>query len=297
MLKNIGVKFFFFFIWLGKWTPLCILHGISTLVAHILIRIKIIPSNKVIMRNFRRAFHHKLTHEDVKKFTVLYYESFCDHIVEFSKRSSFSNKRMMKHCVFKNLQLLDEKFLKHRFVICYGGHMVNFEWLVSFPLWRKDYGMCHLYLAAKKNEILNYILQERSRFGAINIPTNSPLRTLYELNKSFEVGNAKHKGYLFGTLADMDTKDPNAYSYSIFGKYKFEVTTGSERIGRQMNMAFVYAHIKRVKRGYYEIEFRDMIPPDINTNTHAYTDEFVRQLESNIMEQPELWLQWGESRF
>lgn len=297
LLKAFGIKLFFFTIWLGKWTPLWILHGLSTVVAHVLILIKAVPTNDIVKRNFRRAYHQELSSKEVKKLTILYYESFCDHIVEFTKRSRFSPKTMMKHCTFKNLQLLDEKFKDHRFVICYGGHMVNFEWLVSFPLWRKDYGMCHLYLAAEKNEGLDYVLRERSHFGAINIPTNSPLRTLTELNKHFEAGTSDFKGYLFGTLADMDTKKANAYSYPIFGKYNLEVTTGSERIGRQMNMAFVYAHMKRIKRGYYEIEFRDMAPTDIETNPHAYTDEFIRQLEDNILEQPELWLQWGEYRF
>ena len=39
-----------------------------------------------------------------------------------------------------------------------------------------------------------------------------------------------------------------------------------------------------------------MFPKDINTNPYAYTDEFVRLLEQNIREQPDLWMLWGNKR-
>ena len=64
-----------------------------------------------------------------------------------------------------------------------------------------------------------------------------------------------------------------------------------------LNMAFVYAHMSRPKRGYYIVEFKEMNPIDKETNPYAYTDEFVRLLENNIREKPELWMQWGECRF
>ena len=38
------------------------------------------------------------------------------------------------------------------FVICFCGHMVNYEFLVSFPLHSDKYGMCHLYLAKNKKK-------------------------------------------------------------------------------------------------------------------------------------------------
>ena len=105
-----------------------------------------------------------------------------------------------------------------------------------------------------------------------------------------------HKGYVFGTLADMDTNAENPH-ISKFFNHDLEVMTGSERIGRKMNMAFVYAKMKRNKRGYYSIEFQDMNPDDADTNPFAFTDMFVQLLEANIKEQPELWMQWGECRF
>ena len=111
-----------------------------------------------------------------------------------------------------------------------------------------------------------------------------------------DAGKDMHKGYVFGTLADMDTTEDYPHTSSFFN-HDLEMLTGSERIGRKFNMAFVYAHISRPRRGYYIIEFMEIVPPDIETNPFAYTDEYVRMLERNIREQPELWMQWGECRF
>ena len=295
--KNIEFGLLLVLVTLGKWTPMWILHGLTTLIAYILVYITTIRGNKTIARNFRRAYHQSLSKAELRRMTIRYYEALGDYTVEFTKRSHFSKESMMKHCQFRNLELLDEMFREHRFVICYGGHMVNYEWQTSFPLWRPNYGMCHLYRGAKQSAGLDYVMRERSLFGAINISTKSPLRTLVELNRQMDEGTAPHKGYIFGTLAEMDPGNKASHSCPFMRDYQLEVSTVSERIGRQMDMGFVYAHMRRIKRGYYEIELHEMRPNDRDTNPYAYTDDFVRRLEQNILEQPELWMQWGECRF
>ncbi len=219
---------------------------------------------------------------------------FCDYFIEFVKCDKWSDEIIKERCKFHNVKLLLEKFNNHRFVICYSGHLLNYEMTVSLPLHIPGYGMCHLYLAGEQNRAMNWVLNVRSRYGAINIPTSSPLKSLVRLNES--VADGESKGYVFGTLADQDTSEKVPHTATFFGK-QFEVLTGSERIGRKFDMVFVYANITRPKRGYYEVEFKEMTPKDVNTNPFAYTDEFVRMLEQNIRQQPELWMQWGACRF
>lgn len=282
-------------IFITKWTPLVVLYALSSLISRLLLHINRIPTNEIAQRNMRRAFPEKSPSE-IRKLCQKYYEGFCDYLIELVKRTRFSEKEMKKRCKFTNINLLYEKFKTHKFVICYGGHMLNFEWQVSLPLHIPEYGMCHLYLSGKTGRETDWILKVRSQYGAINIPTCSPLKTLINLKEGLENGTDGHKGYVFGTLADMDTKAENPH-VSIFFNHYLEVLTGSERIGRKMDMAFIYAHMNRPKRGYYEIEFKEICPPDSDTNQFAYTDEFIRLLEQNIREQPELWMQWGECRF
>lgn len=288
----------FSLIYIAYHLPFFALYGLSSLISFILANVGRVPTNKFVRRNLRRVFPEKTTKE-VKKISRLYYRAFGDYFIEFLKCTRFSKSQMMKRCKFKNVDLLKEKFKQHTFIICYGGHLVNYEYLVCFPLYMPDYGMCHLYLANpsdKNNGGLNWVLKVRSRYGAINIPSFSPLKKLLQLKKKLEDGKAKHKGYVFGTLSDMDTYENDPHSAPFFNR-KLEVMTGAERIGRKFDMPFFYAHITRPKRGFYEIEFKEMKPLDIEINPFAYTDEFVRLLEINIRQQPELWLQWGTPRF
>lgn len=275
------------------YTPLRILYAISSMVAFALLHLK--APNRITQRNIRRAFS-TTDKTKVKNITYKYYEAFGDYLFEFIKQSRFSDDEMQKRCKFTNLSTLEKMFEKNKLVICYCGHMLNFEWFVSLPLHLPQYEMGHIYLSGEINKLTSWVLNLRGRYGAVNIPSNSPLRYLQKVNREMELGTYHKQGFIYGTLADMDTSSENPH-VSCFFDHDMEMLTGSERIGRKYNMTFVYANIKRPKRGYYEVEFIPMTPADIDTNEYAYTDEFVRLLEKNIRKQPELWMLWGEARF
>ncbi len=277
--------------------PLRLLYVFSTLYSYCYVKLASKRSNARLKRNQRRCFQNNSA-ADLYRLHYLTVRTKVDFLAEMIKNPYLSKKAIKQRCVFTNIEVIFEAFKEHQFVICYCGHLVNFELLVSFPLHTSNYGMCHLYLAknAKQNLLLKTVLWTRSRFGAINIPTYSPLRTLMQLREDLDNGKSVKKGYVFGTLADMDDMGGNPHYSSFFG-YPLAVKTGSERIGRKMNMAFVFAQITMPKRGFYEVKFIKMDPTDKDTNPCAYTDEFVRLLEQNIRLQPQLWLQWNSPRF
>ena len=130
-----------------------------------------------------------------------------DFIIEYFKKTIYCEHQIKKHCKFTNLELLYEKFQNHKFILCYGGHMLNVELLISLPLHTKEYGMCQLYLGntKQKGKIAKWIQQNREKYGAICIPTSSPIKTLFNLKNEMDLGKSSKKGYLFGTLADYDT--------------------------------------------------------------------------------------------
>lgn len=278
-------------------TPTIILYRISTIHSWFIVNVWHISEIETLKRNLRRAFPNK-GNAEIKKIATKCVEGNMDFIIEYFKKTIYCEHQIKKHCKFTNLELLYEKFQNHKFILCYGGHMLNFELLISLPLHTKEYGMCQLYLGntKQKGKIAKWIQQNREKYGAICIPTSSPIKTLLNLKNEMDLGKSSKKGYLFGTLADYDTLSDDIHVTTLFNK-DFEVVTGSERIGRKFNMAFLYAHIRRTKRGFYEVEFKELNPTDLATNPYAYTDEFVRLLEANIKESPELWLQWSEPRF
>lgn len=283
-----------FFVKLISYTPFFILYGISSLLALVLY---FIPSvRKIPYRNFFRVYY-RLSDRELKKMTYRYLQAFVDFFFEMAKMTSFSEKKMKRHCVFKNIELLEKLAQEKQFILCYSGHMVNYEMYTSLPLHTQNVGMCHLYLAAPPSEGLNWMLKERSKYGAINIPSNNPLKSLLKLKEEIDAGKSSYKCYLFGSLSDMDPKKDDKHAVP-FLEHMLEVKTGAEKLGRRFNMAFCYAYIRRPRRGYYEVEIKEIKPstnPD--EDEFAYTDEFVRMFEENVKEQPEIWMQWGAFRF
>ncbi len=274
--------------------PFWWLYAESTCLAFLL---SLFPQNsKIVRRNLFRVYPDKTLFE-LWKLRFKYYESFIDFFFEQAKMTRFSSNEMREHCQFKGVEELEKMVKEYKFVLCYGGHMVNFEMLTSLPLHLSNIGMCHLYLAGKSSEWLEWIKKERSKYGAINIPSDNALRSIYRLYKEFTSEQSDKDGYVFGSLSDMDPKKDDQHAFN-FLDHQLEVKVGAEKIARKLNMGFCYAHISRPKRGYYLVDIRPLIPfTDPKEDEFAYTKEFVRQLDINIREQPEIWMQWGSCRF
>ena len=74
------------------------------------------------------------------------------------------------------------------------------------------------------------------------------------------------------------------------------VLTGTERIARKMNHAVLYVDIQRVRRGYYEAEFKCITREPQKLKEFELTDIYFEMLEKSIRRAPEFWL-WSHDRW
>ena len=63
-----------------------------------------------------------------------------------------------------------------------------------------------------------------------------------------------------------------------------------------MNHAVFYMEVSRVKRGYYEVEFKLVTREPDKMPEYAVTDRYFQLLEDTIRKRPELWL-WSHNRW
>lgn len=279
---------------LARYIPIKALYLISSIASRLL---TLTASNhtKRVKRNLEIAFEgiNKKTEQSIVHH---YYRNLYDFTFELAKNSYHPDNKICEECRFTNIGLIKTLLMQNKKILCYGGHFVNYELLVSFPLHIQHICMGNLYYSGKRNLLTDWLAKARQRYGAINIPHNSPIKPILAMLKELE--EKRYDGIVLGSLADVPpSKRSQQYIHKspFFGQH-LSVYTGTEKIGRKYNMNFVYAHISRKRRGIYNIEFKQMSPKDINTNPYAYTDEFVRLLEQNIREQPDLWMLWGNKR-
>lgn len=284
-----------FYLWLSTFN-LDDLYDYSDILRWIAVRTFLSDYCKNTRINMKSAFPEK-SKDELRLLEKAHLKKIFHFSVEVVGAVSFSNEEMRKRVTYKNIELLRQLLEKYKYVVCYSGHVANYEWMTGLPLEIPGYGMCDFYKSSNvNNTITEFIKITRCRYGARLIPTSSPLKGILKYKYDIEEGKIADKGFVVGTLSDMYDKSSNAHKVKLFN-WTYRPYTGAERIGRRLNAAFLYGKIACENRGFYEITLEQLQPVDVDTNPFAYTDEFFRHLEKNICESPELWMMWGARQY
>jgi KDO2-lipid IV(A) lauroyltransferase len=74
------------------------------------------------------------------------------------------------------------------------------------------------------------------------------------------------------------------------------VHVGGEILAKRLDMATLFLKVKKVKRGYYEATFIDIIKDVKNIEDYKITDASLKRVEEQIREAPEYYL-WTHKRW
>lgn len=312
------MKIGFFFIDLIARLPLGVLYVLSDLlcpILHHVVRYRL----KVVRKNLSKAFPEK-SEKERREIERRFYRYFCDMFFEVIKGKRMSADEFRRRVTFTNTELLTSTLgpeSGHDFCTCYLGHFGNWEWLVSLPLSLTDVGMAQIYHPLRNKPFDRWMLDLRSRWGAVNIPMKHTLRRLMQLRKEMQgsadvvadaaPGTGK-RGFLLGCIADQLPKRENVHHTVSFLGQPSGVFTGSEKIGMMLGTTFAYARVERPRRGYYRISFVSLDAYAATKNVEEtsstseslspfpVTDAYFRLFEEDIRRAPHLWL-WTHDRW
>lgn len=278
-----------------SYCPLRVLYVLSDVVLYPLVHYVIHYRRAVVRQNLHNSFP-ELSDEERRRIERRFYHYFCDLIVEIVKGVTMSPAEYKRRMHFVGLEAVEETLVKQDFCLCFLGHFGNWEWLTGLPLFLRQSGMTQIYHPMRNKSFDRWFCANRSRFGAINIPMKQTLRRLMTLRADLKSGKSDVQGYLLGCIADQLPKAENVHHHVTFLNQRTAVFTGSEKIGVMLDASFCYVHVRRPRRGYYEIEFEVMTTTPKEEPEFALTDEYMRRFEADIRQQPELWL-WTHKRW
>ncbi len=243
----------------------------------------------VVRKNLLRCFPDK-TEQERLAIERKFYHWFCDLAVEIVKVHSISADELLRRVEYVNLEEVEASLHDHDFALCYLSHFGNWEWLITLPLLMHGYGECQIYHPMRNKVFDRWFLDNRSRFGAVNIKMKETLRKLVTLRQT--------NHYMFGCIADQLPKRQNVHHSVMFMGQETKVFTGSEQLGRKLNMSIFYCRVTRPERGRYrvQVERLDNGAVDPESSPFAYTEEYFRRFEQDIKAHPELWL-WTHDRW
>ena len=243
---------------------------------------------KVVRTNLCNSFPEKSLREIVA-IERKYYKHLADLTIELYKLWHVSEATIRKRCVFKNTALPQSYFDEGRSVIGVLGHYGNWEWMSSYSLWETDADFLALYKPIR-NKVTNRMMQQiRSRFGAVLVAKDDTLRVIARYR-------SENRLFLAGFIGDQTPNGHNLNFWTQFLNQDTPVLLGTEKIARKYNIPVVSVRMRKVKRGYYEVEFVDVCANPAELPQGKITEMHTRLLESFIKEEPQYWL-WSHKRW
>lgn len=285
-MQAIGFYLALPFIYLVSLLPFPVLYLLSDFV-FVILYYGIGYRKKVVTENLSRSFPEK-SEKEIAALRRRFYRHFSDLILETFKTLSISRSNLLKHCHLDeaSLAMMNKFFEEKKSIIIVCGHQGNWEWgnhAFAVACKQPIYGIYHKL----ENKYFNrLIFSMRSRFGTRLIEMKNTYRDMLE---------AKDQVTATAFIADQTPPPESAY-WTRFLNQDTPVYWGTEKIAIKLNIPVVHFSAVKIKRGYYQLVAKMLVENPSLTQPGEISELHTRNLEKQILRQPEIWL-WSHRRW
>lgn len=267
--------------------PFFVLYGISNFAYFIIYRV-VCYRKKVVFENLRNSFPKK-SESEIKQIAKDFYKHIADLFIEFLKGYTISKDEISDRVKIVNLDVIENYTDKNQSVIIVTGHISNWEWLIH-PLNLSEIPMDIVYQKLSSPLFNKLTLFIRSRFTIT--PLIEKQDTLRKTVDRKDITRALVLG------SDQSPQNWKAAYWTTFLNQDSGFFTGTERIARKFDYPVIFSEMRRIKRGFYEIEFTEIAKPTEfqNLPIGEITERFVRILDESIHRYPSDYL-WSHRRW
>lgn len=273
-------------IWLFSILPMRILYLISDFL-FILIYYVFGYRKDVILGNIKQALPEKSEQEQqliAKKF----YHHFTDMIVESIKAFTISKKTIQKRYRYKNPELVNKYVKQGRSIALVSAHLANWEWSTSLPLVING-NVFGAYNKLRNETFEDKLKTTREKFGVVGARTSDFMKFIKDKYEQKVQGS-----YIL--LSDQSPHVEKTFHWTEFFGVKVPVHTGAEMLAKKYDLVVINYRSKKIKRGYYEVDFELLTDSPKDFKDYEISDKFLKITERNVREQPEFYL-WSHKRF
>lgn len=280
------MKFLFKVSLLFSKLPLRVFYMISDLMYLVIYHI-VGYRRKVILENLQNSFPTKSPFE-IKEIQKKFYVNFCDYIVETFKSFTISSTELRVRVQHINQEIFHDSKAENKNVILLAGHIFNWEWYNALATIIPQENSFPVYRKVQNGFWEENIKTLRNRFG------NEALEAKEVVRHIFRNPNDGNSVYMF--VADQ-TPHSSEVTYGLnFLNQKTPVFVGYDKLSTRMDLAFVFCEMKKVKRGYYQINYHRIYPDGEKFVEHEVVKKFHHLLENTINKRPDNYL-WSHRRW
>ena len=285
-MSAIGYYIFYIVNWFITLLPLRILYIFSDVLYFVLYHI-VSYRRTVVENNLKNSFPEK-TDEERKVIEKKFYRHLADIIIETLKLTHMSKKEQIKRFTYTNLEIIDKLREEKRDIIAVLGHYNNWEWPTLLPNYLK-YKTIIIFKPLQNKYFNDFMNNQRSKFGIVLTPTSHVIRDIIENRR-------KNINTLSVFISDQIPAKGDIKYWTTFLNQDTAVYTGAGKIAAKYDIAIVFFHIQKIKRGYYNLDIELLHDHTEGLSENLITETHVRRLEEIIKEKPEFWI-WSHRRW
>lgn len=242
---------------------------------------------KVVFENLKNAFPEK-SHREIRHIGRDFYKHLADVMVEDIAMLHMQPSRIDRLVSVQNIEVLEDLYAKEKNITALIGHYGNWELLTTISL-HTPYTILSVYKPLKNKFFNQKIYQMRKRFDEIPVP----MKQVYQYVVAHE---KKANPFITGLVADQSPQKNQINYWTTFLNQDTPFFTGAEKIAAKFNHAVIFAAVKKIRRGRYQIVITRLTEAAAGLEEHEITEKYVRALESLIREEPRYWL-WSHRRW
>ncbi|WP_300669021.1 lysophospholipid acyltransferase family protein [Soonwooa sp.] len=242
---------------------------------------------QVVYDNLKNAFPDK-THEQLVKIQKQFFINFCDYIVEMLKAFTITETELKVRVQHLNRDLFTEIQAEGKNIILLSGHVFNWEWFNALATMVPQENCHPVYRKMNSKFWEEKIKFVRNRFNNKSLEANEVIK---QILKAPNDGNSI---YMF--VADQ-TPHFSHVTYGLkFLNQRTPAFIGYDRLSQKLNLAFIYCDMKKVKRGFYQVNYYRIYPDGEKFEQYEVVRKFHKLLENTIQKRPDNWL-WSHRRW
>jgi KDO2-lipid IV(A) lauroyltransferase len=240
----------------------------------------------VVYQNLRNTYPAK-SESEIRQIADGFYHHLCDLLVESLKAMSISAEDLCARVKLNGIEIIEDYLQRDQAVILMVAHQCNLEWLLLASGARLGQPVHVVYKPLHDKRIDRLMLKTRSRFGGKPVPARDVF---------LEVAKNKRTMKAVALAPDQAPQPEEEKYWTQFLNQQTAFFVGSEKLAKITKFPVIFAAMRRVRRGVYEVDFSVLAEPPYNAHSYTVLEQYAKETEHLINQDPSTWL-WSHRRW
>ncbi|HEY3785023.1 MAG TPA: lysophospholipid acyltransferase family protein [Steroidobacteraceae bacterium] len=265
--------------------PLSWLYGFAFLLGWLAYRV--FPYRKQLVRQNLALGFPGMDERALRATMRAYYAGFAQMLVEIIRSAKLPGEEIQRRVRIRNIELPLEWLAQGKSVLLVAAHQCNWEWMLLALSLTLGYPVDAAYKPLVNPWAEREMKKVRSRFGSRLVPAKELLADMIRRRAVVRA---------VAMVADQEPTTSEHKHWTRFLNRDTAFYMGPEEISRATRLPVLFILMRRLSKGFYEMEFELLARPGDRLQPGELTERYARRVEQQIHAAPADW-PWSHKRW